>query len=361
MVVAKEVVILDGSTGDLLVRQHGLPEDALFKCIWSSAALLRQDFHSKIMEIHKSYMEAGAEIVSTNSYAIQPYYYRRGESLIRKMLKGQGEGESGAPPTLEQIMSDHAKLSAELAVKARDEFLAEADPHKGSISIKVFGSVGPICESHRPEMYDEFLAAEGSTRVTQHFKTIAESLLEGGCDGLILDTMNSWSEARHALDGVAQAKGAQRVPIIVSLQGALFDKDDNQTAKSAEKAPLMAMECLAYKRKSGLNIVGLGFNCVGPEVVLEGLRSIKGHQVCNDLKEESIGLAAYSNILDMSPYTATGGYQTDDSILEINLKRRSESVDFVKDFVEAGASYVGGCCGSNPQDISNIKKLLTGN
>ena len=84
--------------------------------------------------------------------------------------------------------------------------------------LQVFGSVGPICESHRPEMYEEFLAAEGSTRVTQHFKTIAESLLEGGCDGLILDTMNSWSEARHALDGVAKAKGAQHVPIIVSLQ-----------------------------------------------------------------------------------------------------------------------------------------------
>ena len=93
------------------------------------------DFHSKIMEIHKSYMEAGAEIVSTNSYAIQPYYYRRGESLIRKMLKEQGEALGD---TLEQIMSDHAKLSAELAVKARDEFLVEADPHKkGPTSIKV--------------------------------------------------------------------------------------------------------------------------------------------------------------------------------------------------------------------------------
>ena len=37
--------------------------------------------------VHKSYLEVGSEILTTNSYAIQPYYYRRGERLIREILE----------------------------------------------------------------------------------------------------------------------------------------------------------------------------------------------------------------------------------------------------------------------------------
>ena len=74
-----------------------------------------------------------------------------------------------------------------------------------------------MCESHRPDLYRGFLQAEGSGRVRDHYKLLAGSLLDGGCDGLILDTMNCWSEAQHALDGVAAMSGTG-VPVIVSLE-----------------------------------------------------------------------------------------------------------------------------------------------
>ena len=44
------VKILDGSTGHLLIVQHGLPEDDVFKKIWSASALLKEEFHDKIKE-----------------------------------------------------------------------------------------------------------------------------------------------------------------------------------------------------------------------------------------------------------------------------------------------------------------------
>ena len=44
------VKILDGSTGHLLIVQHGLPEDDVFKKIWSASALLKEEFHDKIVE-----------------------------------------------------------------------------------------------------------------------------------------------------------------------------------------------------------------------------------------------------------------------------------------------------------------------
>ena len=60
-------------------------------------------------------MEVGAEIITTNSYGTQPNYYTKGETLIRQELSA-GEG------TLEELIHDHAKLSAQLAVQARQEF-----------------------------------------------------------------------------------------------------------------------------------------------------------------------------------------------------------------------------------------------
>ena len=61
-------------------------------------------------------MEVGAEIITTNSYGTQPNYYTKGETLIRQELSA-GEGT-----LLEELIHDHAKLSAQLAVQARQEF-----------------------------------------------------------------------------------------------------------------------------------------------------------------------------------------------------------------------------------------------
>ena len=62
-------------------------------------------------------MEVGAEIITTNSYGTQPNYYTKGETLIRQELSAC-EGTLG----LEELIHDHAKLSAQLAVQARQEF-----------------------------------------------------------------------------------------------------------------------------------------------------------------------------------------------------------------------------------------------
>ena len=77
------------------------------------------------------------------------------------------------------------------------------------------------------------------------------------------------------------------------------------------------------------------------------------------MKTAGIQLAAYANVLDMAPYQSVGGYQTDDNMLEVDLKRLGgDFSSFAGEFVRAGATMVGGCCGSNPNDISQIKQLL---
>ena len=55
---------------------------------------------------------------------------------------------------------------------------------------------------------------------------------------------------------------------------------------------------------------------------------------------------------------STGGYQTHEDFNEFDLKRQSDTVTFAKRFAEAGATYIGSCCGSNPDDVAAIIKLL---
>ena len=67
-----------------------------------------------LRQVHLSYMKAGAQIITTNSYSTQPNYYNKGESLIRQ--------EVDTDKSLEELIRDHAKLSAILASKAKIQF-----------------------------------------------------------------------------------------------------------------------------------------------------------------------------------------------------------------------------------------------
>ena len=57
------------------------------KCVLLDANGKPKNWCYWFTSVHKSYLEVGSEILTTNSYAIQPYYYRRGERLIREILE----------------------------------------------------------------------------------------------------------------------------------------------------------------------------------------------------------------------------------------------------------------------------------
>merc|ERR1719238_1474916 len=71
-----EVVLMDGSMGRQLCLD-GMPQDDLFRKVWSARALVDEKLHTMVVEAHCQYIEAGAKILVTNSYGVQPTYYRR--------------------------------------------------------------------------------------------------------------------------------------------------------------------------------------------------------------------------------------------------------------------------------------------
>ena len=56
---------------------NGLPhgEGTLFRKLWAAAALADEKYHQLIVKAHMDFIEAGSQIITTNSYAVQPNYY----------------------------------------------------------------------------------------------------------------------------------------------------------------------------------------------------------------------------------------------------------------------------------------------
>ena len=97
------VIVMGGPLGRLLVNK-GLPEDTR---IWSAISLVEEQHHRMVVDAHKEYIEAGAMLITTNNYGIQPTYYRR------------------AFEVWEARIARDAEVSAKLAVQARAQSGAE--------------------------------------------------------------------------------------------------------------------------------------------------------------------------------------------------------------------------------------------
>ena len=113
------LLILDGGMGRELLRR-GAP---FAQPQWSALALMQQP--SAVADVHRAYIEAGADIITTNSYALVPFHI--GEDDFRS----QG--------------SKLARLAGELAQQAvRDS----------SKKVRVAASLPPLFGSYRPDLFD---------------------------------------------------------------------------------------------------------------------------------------------------------------------------------------------------------------
>src|SRR5579863_1544655 len=116
-------VLLDGGTGRELMR-IGAP---FRQPEWSALALIEAPEY--VSEVHRRYIHAGAEVITTNSYAVVPFHIG--------MRRFERDGAA------------LAALAGKLARAAADEA-----PHR----VQVAGSLPPVCGSYRPDLFDAIVA-----------------------------------------------------------------------------------------------------------------------------------------------------------------------------------------------------------
>src|SRR5215469_855096 len=310
MIAAQGTILLDGGMGRQLARM-GAP---FRQPEWSALALMEAP--ETVAEAHRQFIDAGAEVITTNSYALVPFHI----------------GEA-------RFASDGARLadlSGRLARQAADAANKRVTAGAAGRPVKVAGSLPPLFGSYRPDLFD-------AARAPQILAVLTEGLAPYS-DLWLAETQSSIIEAEAAARA-ALARAVKPLWISYTLQD---ETDDPATPRlrSGEPAGAAAEAALALGAEAVL------FNCSQPEVMgpaIAAAREVIGRAG----REARVGV--YANAFPP---------QTKKAEANAALSRLREDLDpasylgWAEIWRAEGASIIGGCCGIGPEHIAHLKARL---
>ncbi len=291
-------LLLDGGMGREL-RFRGV--DTL-RPSWSANALLSAP--EIVKQIHSDYISAGADLIITNTYGV-----------IRSDLSKEG---------LEDRFAELNKIACDLAKEAQ----AQAD-HPAYIA----GSLPPLRGSFRPDLVGEFSEIEPLYREQA-------DLLAPHVDLLLCETMSSVAEGYAAATAACQTGK----PVWVG-----WTLHDTLPGKLRSGEPIA--EAIAALKNLPIN--GVLANCCIPESVMFAIPAL--------IKSGMKFVGGYANTFQeiAETWTLTGEDETSGIIPLRDDLDPSEYGQHVVDWIKAGATVVGGCCGTRPAHIAEIRRLMT--
>ena len=250
-----------------------------------------------ILSIHEDYLQAGAEIIETNTFGANRF------RLTRHGLASKVAEINAAGVRLARQAVDHLK-------------------EKQAGTAYVAGSIGPLGVRLEP------LGKTGLDEARAAFAEQIRALADAGVDLLIIETMPALNEAREAL--LAAEETAPNLPVLVMVT--VDDESNCLDGSSPEQAAALLTEWGAG---------AIGVNCsTGPSTVLTALESMRG---ATDLP-----LAAMPNA--GMPRAIEGR--------NIYLCSPEYMASFARKAIAAGAQIVGGCCGTTPNHIRAMRSAM---
>lgn len=294
-----KVQILDGGMGRELKR-IGAPFQ---QPEWSALALLEAPEY--VSMAHNAFISSGADIITTNSYAVVPFHI--GE--LRFTERGH----------------ELAQLAAEIARACAD---------KASHPVKVAGSLSPVLGSYRPDLFQ----LEAALRIYRVLIAAQAPFV----DHWLAETQSSIAEIR----AVRQALGENSKPLWVS-----FTLDDEP---AGGEALLRSGETVtaAVAAAIELNVSAILFNCSHPEVMTNAVRDAVA-EIKRQGKDIPVGV--YANAFPAQSKEAEANAELDE--IRADLTPVSY-LEWAKRWVETGASIIGGCCGITPEHIAELSRAL---
>ncbi|MDH5716271.1 MAG: methionine synthase [Spirochaetia bacterium] len=312
----KRVLIFDGAMGTEIQKKNLKPEDFGGKELEGANDHLIITRPDIIKEIHLSYLQAGADIVETNTFG-------------SNRLKMEEYG-------IEDLTYEQNKKGAMLAREAADS-LSTAEYPKF-----VFGSIGPT--GMLPSSTDESLSNITFDELREIFKEQALALIDGGCHGLLIETSQDILEVKAAVIGCDEAiEEAVRKKIIQSkdeivLQAQItLDVTGKMLLGTDIKASLAILETLP--------VDSIGLNCsTGPVEMREAVRYL--------CENSSKPVSAIPNAGMPENIDGCAVYAMKPQIMA------AEIISFLKEF---GLNITGGCCGTTPEHIAALRKAVDEN
>jgi len=319
-ILAERVAVIDGAMGTT-IQLHKLSEEDYrgerFKD-WPSDVKGNNDLLSLtkpdlIEEIHRQYLEAGADIIETNTFS--------------------GTTLSMADYGMEELVDEINLEGARNARRAADRVMKENPGRK----VFVAGALGPTTKtaSISPDVNNPGYRATSFDELRDAYKQQARSLIEGGVDVLLVETVFDTLNSKAALYGLEELfeELDRRMPVMLSF-----------TITDLSGRTLSGQTLEAYLNSvSHANIVSIGINCaLGPKEMRPYIEELS--------ERAPMYVSSYPNAGLPNPMLPTGFPETPESL-----------APQLKEWADQGwLNMVGGCCGTTPDHIRAIAEAVRG-
>lgn len=313
--LSERILVLDGAMGTMLQRYKFEEEDyrgERFKN-WEFPVKGNNDLLSltqpkAIEEVHRKYLEAGADIIETNTFS--------GTTIAMTDYK------------MEDLIYELNYESAKIARKVCDEFTAK-NPEKPRF---VAGSIGPTNKtaSLSPDVNDPGFRAITFDELRIAYKQQAEALLDGGSDILLVETIFDTLNAKAALFAIDEIQEERKIRILIMVSGTITDASGRTLSGQTAEAFLISV--------SHLDLLSVGFNCaLGAKQLTPYLETLSNNS--------EFSVSAYPNA---GLPNAFGQYD----------ETPEQMAEQVREYLEKGLiNIIGGCCGTTPEHIKAIADL----
>jgi 5-methyltetrahydrofolate--homocysteine methyltransferase len=320
--LSKKILILDGAMGTMIQRYQLTEEDFRTpelvthpKSLKGNNDLLSLSRPEIIKQIHKEYLEAGADIIETNTFS--------GTSIAQE--------DYGLSHLAYAINFESAKLAREVA----DEFSAK-NPSKPRF---VAGAIGPTnrTASLSPDVNDPGYRAITFDQLASAYAEQVKGLLDGGSDIIlvetIFDTLNA-KAALYAIQDVYEERGIPLDPqeggIPIMISGTITDASGRTLSGQTTEAFLISI--------SHVPLLSVGLNCaLGAKELRPYLKVLA--------QKAPFFVSAYPNAGLPNEF---GQYD----------QGANEMADQVRDFMKEGMlNILGGCCGTTPDHIRALAQM----
>lgn len=334
LALEKRILILDGAMGTMVQSLH-LSDSAFGGALYKMLTdLLVFSRPGDLEGIHLKYLQAGANIIETNTFGATPLRLREFDFSHINVSDMQA-----IPEGLDIRQCDYEAITRHLNVEAcriarraveRYKTLPEYDGRP----LFIAGSIGP--SNYVLSSTQANLKHSTFVEIVDNFHQQVAGLIDGGADIVLLETQQDILETKASIIGAkkAFAEKGKVLPIMVQV-----------TVDGFSKMQIFNTDILAaYTAVAHMGITTFGINCnVGPDLMRETVKRMS--QFCNH---------------PISVVPNAGQPISEDGKTCYKLTPE-EMVEIMEPFArEGGVSILGGCCGTNPTHIRALSNRLAG-
>ena len=311
----KRLLVLDGAMGTM-IQNHQL-EEADFRAkrfeshpcsLKGNNDLLSITQPEIIKGIHRAYLEAGADLVETNTFS----------STSIGMADYQ----------MEDLAYELNYESAKIAKEVTQEYISKTPLQKRYVA----GSIGPTNKtaSMSPDVNDPGFRAVTFDELVHAYREQVLGLIDGGADVLLVETIFDTLNAKAALFAIDSVKTEKQVDIPIMISGTITDASGRTLSGQTVEAFRISL--------SHLPILSIGFNCaLGADQLLPYVKRLSNQSDAYISAHPNAGLPNAFGEYDQTP-------EEMQALIEEYLKQNVVNI-------------IGGCCGTTPDHIRLIAEI----